>query len=1767
MNFMPEKVPRYNLGSVWPAAPIESVPPLASLPAPVSTALLQDTRNFAEVVSAAAGNPKVVENIMMLIDEAPKFPVDGDGEFANSVYAPDGPHGTSSAAAGILNMALTKEPELFSPSKDSAQFIPVAMPSPRKKKTSMKPRARKSSQLSAKAASTEQSGDGTSSAVADTADTADPERIMSPEDVQSLQPGFRFWLKWDDPENLPLHDKWFLASISAQQPFTEPAQADKWTGHYLLEFVEDDFVVQSAFDLGQYASFQRLKRLDSSHLAQGSGTITSGAPAKKRRQSKTKAKPQEQDNTPARQRRLVGFVQDLVERVGSEELSTANENALSPKDVRNLLSDVNLAKDACPSPVSVLADSSEGAEIWGVGVDEWHTVILVLDRYIQRGVEHLEQKESVVDLASCLDAALVTLTLATIPDRPKKLLIAETIDNILGFVRCTLTQVVFPKVDLLAAPGDEKAPKGVAPKKLSAKSEKMIMQLVSCTCGVLEQLVALCHAETLEDGMVCALSSLASSLFFAEGASFVQLQLSGIELLCTISVRLPQHRAMIVDDVFSSFAKLNTGSKKNIRLYAVSPDRSVQMVCALVLRLLQSYTPSPPALMPGQTPDDQTAFETSWDESTTGYKEGLDAAKFFCSNFIKKCQTKKEEGDHRVLLDRFIDDLTYMLAMPAWPMAEVVLRLLTFMMIGEVRESNAALKDKRVEAGYRGFLVEMLGLIACKVHQEALSCQSESDFVAGLTKQMLSDGAADDGSGDSDELQEKAVRSCMLRNAQTTPCSTACSTVAVHLNLWIDSEDTSVTKESLSGLLGKLSERTTSDLEPESPFSADEAAACWRFFAQDRHLLRRRPLLLETMLFVFNDTNISLRTKAVKVMTSLMQIDISIFGDEKVKHAIQVSILDAAASVRESMVDLLGKVMDMSEEYTNDYLPLVLERTMDTGKSVRKKCVQILYRVLAANPLHARAPDVLLRLAGRCDDEDSIRELIIGTFRDLWFNPDLQPRLGTYLQNSQQGQQPAITTGGSGLGDGKSIVLTLAQRVNQILDLIRVSNGTSQTKIVSLLNAILGKSPRESEKKPQGFVANSTTSTAEDKAEMCAKMCDQIVETLLRLDECGEDEMQDDAGSAHSLSPRTCCIIALNVFCKTSSTFLCPHVTTIEPYLKEDVPAPGAAAKSKQEAIVLQYSADIIRECLPELSNPDLQFQTSLQEDLLSLINRAQHFGILTSCIRCYCACFDWVFHEDKKIRHVVTTMHSVLKNAVGKYTDPRHKAAPNSALLMKALFGVGLFSRYYDFDKKPSGGGDSNAAGPSLEKMKSVCLQYAGVTCQNALLQAKAMEALGNIFCRSPRLLLDDEVQAVLEAGMTSSNVENKKQVLRALSEVLVEDERKNRAKDAGSGNIAASVESAEMQAFCDTADDSKGREKDTGLSGGLMQRYLQRLKTLLHDGDQFVRKDAVGIVAIILRQGLVHPMECVPHIVALETDRHPLVRQGVARVLKHLDDKHHDLIKTRIVDGIEMSYDFQRNTFGDVSATCGSQSESSFARVYTYIRPKKKDRDQLLKALLNKFAIGPKSDVNLPLLRYLALVLTSLPLNFRDEVVYMLSHITRLLSLHATPLTDTLKSVFADLEGGKANKDACHLLRPLQEECRAGTAMCLLAKMKAYLKTVYNVAESQIAEYSSVDDKHSKMPIKRKHEGKPLYLKDLKIDEGGGVEADELLWKRFMQLRDLVRKADVDPKGVAKTTSAAKREDEDDDYQAPTAAAGGAVSHGLQLQSRQIIPIAAAG
>ena len=148
------------------------------------------------------------------------------------------------------------------------------------------------------------------------------------------------------------------------------------------------------------------------------------------------------------------------------------------------------------------------------------------------------------------------------------------------------------------------------------------------------------------------------------------------------------------------------------------------------------------------------------------------------------------------------------------------------------------------------------------------------------------------------------------------------------------------------------------------------------------------------------------------------------------------------------------------------------------------------------------------------------------------------------------------------------------------------------------------------------------------------------------------------------------------------------------------------------------------------------------------------------------------------------------------------------------------------------------------------------------------------------------------------------KEQVLSNLCDMVKEEE-----------NHMVTQQAAEMRlktadAAAVKAADSKGAVLvpkinglgDSCLSGGIVQRYWDRilqLATAEGSNTPKVRLKVLQLAEVVLRHGLVHPMSCVPLLVAMQGDAEPALYRLAARLLRNLHTSHPSFVVDRLHDG----------------------------------------------------------------------------------------------------------------------------------------------------------------------------------------------------------------------------------------------------------------------------
>ena len=107
------------------------------------------------------------------------------------------------------------------------------------------------------------------------------------------------------------------------------------------------------------------------------------------------------------------------------------------------------------------------------------------------------------------------------------------------------------------------------------------------------------------------------------------------------------------------------------------------------------------------------------------------------------------------------------------------------------------------------------------------------------------------------------------------------------------------------------------------------------------------------------------------------------------KDAVARRFSDESISVREAAVSLVGSFVSKVPLVAETFHYAILSRLNDKGVSVRKRAVRIFRDVLLSFPLYrglTSACSKMLQLAANPKEDESVRDLIHGTFVELWFS-------------------------------------------------------------------------------------------------------------------------------------------------------------------------------------------------------------------------------------------------------------------------------------------------------------------------------------------------------------------------------------------------------------------------------------------------------------------------------------------------------------------------------------------------------------------------------------------------------------------------------------------------------------------------------------------------------------------------------------------------------------------------------------------------------------
>ncbi|KAI8029972.1 Sister chromatid cohesion protein SCC2 [Camellia lanceoleosa] len=1346
-----------------------------------------------------------------------------------------------------------------------------------------------------------------------------------------------------------------------------------------------------------------------------------------------------------------------------------------------------------------------------VPVDALVRLLRVLDHQIHRaeGLSVNESENSDSDVVSSVCGALesihAALAIMAYNDMPKQLYKEEIIERILEFCKHQIGDVMSacdPAYRALHKPSengilegeeDEEADTdfGSASKRRrtfkNAKVKKSSVNKVSAAvntilqklCTILGFLKDLLTIERLSDSCIMQLLKTSFTTFLVDNIQL--LQLKAISLISGIFYTYLQHRTCVIDEVLQLLLKLPF-SKRIPRTYHLPDEeqRQIQMITALLIQLVHSSANLPEVLR--QASNGNPIFEAV-----------TETCCLFWSRVLQRFTSTKTQdaSELKSMMENLVMDLLTTLNLPEYPASAPILEVLCVLLL-----QNAGLKSKDIAA--RSMAIDLLGTIAARLKQDSVLNGRENfwivqELISGDNVEcsypndacaVCKDGRIEKPLFLCQGCQRLFHADCMgviehevpSRGCYCQFCD--CRKQLIVLQSYCKSHcKNDGTKN--SGPSKKSSEITDSIEKVEivqqmllnylqDGGSADDVHLFTRWFylclwykddpnSQQKfyHYLAR----LKSKTIVRNSGIISsllTRDSVKKIALALGQNNSFSRGFDKILHMLLVSIIveadpevlcdkfvqtavegrfcDSAISVREAALELVVRHIASHPDVGLKYFEKVAERIKDTGVSVRKRAIKIIREMCTSNANFSEFTRACIEIISRVsDDESSIQDLVCKTFYEFWFE-------------EPSGSQTRL------FGGSSSVPLELAKKTEQIVEMLR--RMPNHQLLVSVIKRNLALDFLPQSAKAVGINPVSLASVR----KRCELMCKFLLERILQV-----EEMNNDEEEVRTLPY----VLLLHAFCVVDPTLCAPasdpsqFVVTLQPYLKSQ-------ADNRVIAQLLESIIFVIDSVLPLLRKLPQNIVEELEQDLKQMIVRHSFLTVVHACIKCLCSVSKVAGKGSAVVEYLVQVFFKRL-DALG---------FDNKQLVGRSLFCLGLLIRYGNSLLSTSCSSNKN-----IDVKNSLNLFKKYLHAEDFVLKVRSLQALGYVLIARPEYMLEKDVGKILEATLSSStDVRLKMQALQNIYEYLLDAESQMATDNTIDNAVNYSVDGGHSVPVAAGAG-------DTNICGGIVQLYWDNILGRCLDVNEQVRQSAVKIVEVVLRQGLVHPITCVPYLIALETDPEEANSKLAHHLLMNMNEKYPAFFESRLGDGLQMSFIFIRSM--------GGSSENSNPKVQLKVPDSMKGKfdngsfnyARLGVSRIYKLIRGNRVSRNK--FMYCTEILALLPFTLPDEPLYLIYAINRVIQVRAWPssqpvsshtismdLNGTVKEESADepvsnhsasVDSNLHSRSPCNSrgiseddLQKIQADCLSAIALQLLLKLKRHLKIVYGLNDTRCQEFS---------------------------------------------------------------------------------------------------------
>ncbi|CAD7704601.1 unnamed protein product [Ostreobium quekettii] len=1106
--------------------------------------------------------------------------------------------------------------------------------------------------------------------------------------------------------------------------------------------------------------------------------------------------------------------------------------------------------------------------------------------------------------------------------------------------------------------------------------------------------------------------------------------------------------------------------------------------------------------------------------------------------------------DVKGFVEAILSDLFLVCDLPEWPAAAHLLHRFILMLGGD-----SGLKH--TDSTVRQLCVEFLGIVTAKLCEGSLAARESRGWIQQVVKlQRECLGSAGDLDA-VDALQRAVVEHLCIQTkvseeaARSARHFLVCRMYADHLQqLRANGEE--VEKEEMQRLLVQYRgfcelPRVVNGSMPDSlaaeqlDLTHDQGLRVTRAIVHMGVLGQGKTALLKWLSESCDrsrqESNYALvRARAVKSLGMVVEADMGILTLPEVKMGVNAALQDDSTMVREAAVDLLGRYIGTSQDLALAYFDLLCSASKDSGTSVRKRALKILWECCVQPQGFPRATEACVHILQRAGDpEEAVQSMVTKVFGTLWFGNGCSARSSA----------------------GVSSDVSLEARAQQVADVSLAVYNSSGPRIHLPLT----------QQHPLIVVLNGALGSDEDSFEwnMASNIASALLEATLQA--------QDGNGTGQLGECTLAYLLALHALCCSASTLLVSDsdpqrfARCLQPYLQALPKQAGPSGEDgRRGAEVLVCILSIIGAVVERLQHIDSELVNELTCDLRTIIFKHAWSPVVSAA----CRCFAILAKTDAKVAEVMRQathrQHSLVREifqAVNGGEASGKKYEYYCTVLLRQLFILGHLCRYGagSMDTHPAEGTDL------LKECLDTTVLVFGSS-RELVVKESALRAMGMMFiCRADLMISNKDVDSLTRLVLSAGADELKTQALANLSDLLRADEERlmeaqKQSKDEQDDAAAMGQISARAQAL----PAQNGQGEGAGVTSGILQRLWKPVLELAtsvpaqrfshRNGNDdpgsasscTVRRSALDLMEAALRAGLVAPWTAVAHLIALATDPNLELASRAVRLLKQEADKFAQLFASETARGIVEAYKFSRKLQErypcmNASGTSGNRRVvQGLAALYSeVIRPGRDLRRKFLEGLLKPFDEGSDLDsgkvggCDLRLLSFCANVASQLTFIRGDELCSLVHGANGIISRRGDVVLSTLRaSLFGDVtesakhRGLSLSQGSTRSLglpdNPfgsrsalVQAACKASVALSILLLLKQFIKSAYSVSDERIAQFTPIGERRRQEERTNVTRSKKARLRLDGVDLDAHMDPDRMR-KHYSAFKRLMKDDAVD-------------------------------------------------